>query len=255
MNPTSVDILDSVTPTTPVNMTVTASPSRVTRALLLVIALLVLSHLASEAVATVWSEPVRLRHFFSLNSEAAPGAWFSSLQILLCALLLGVIARQGFMTIAPIYWWGLAIGFGLLALDEGAQVHELFTPMMQALIGNSGISRQGWILVAVPIVAVAGLLYLRFLFSLPRSIAAQFIFGAVVFIAGAVVIELLTSFYKEAEAARSASCQLNGPCGYLYSVMVAAEEALEMLGIAIFANALLKILESMGTQLRVKFSE
>ena len=71
--------------------------------------------------------------------------------------------------------------------------------------------------------------------------------------AGVVVIELLTSFYQEAEAARSGLCRLNGPCGDLYSVMVAGEEALEMLNITIFADALLKILESTRTLLRLKF--
>src|SRR5689334_8851915 len=36
-------------------------------------------HLLSAAASTVWDVPERLRHFFSLNSEANPGAWFSAL--------------------------------------------------------------------------------------------------------------------------------------------------------------------------------
>lgn len=52
------------------------STRRISRGLVSVIVVLLVSHLAGEAAAAAWGEPRRPRHFFSLNSEAAPGAWF-----------------------------------------------------------------------------------------------------------------------------------------------------------------------------------
>ena len=232
---------------------ITISARRISRGLVSVIVVLLVSHLASEAVAAAWGEPQRLRHFFSLNSEAVPGAWFSSLQLLLCAVLLTVIARKGYGNCHPRYWGVLAFGFYFLALDEGAQVHELMTPLVHTFMGRSGIARQGWFIPVIPLVIVIGICYLRFLMRLPRGTAIQFIIGGSLFLGGAFGVEIVTSFYKEAMAAVSSSCQLKGPCGYGYSIMLAIEEGMEMIGITIFANALLHIMPAVLPRSELRF--
>jgi hypothetical protein len=81
------------------------------------------------------------------------------------------------------------------------------------------------------VVAVVALLYVRFLLLLPRKVATQFVIGGLIFVLGVVGIEILGSFFKEAIAATdSASCDLRGDCGFGYTVLVAIEEGMEMLG-------------------------
>ena len=103
----------------------------------------------------------------------------------------------------------------------------------------TGLARQGWVIPGMAVVAIVGLLYLRFLLLLPRRIAIQFAIGGVIFVLGVVGIEILGSFFKESMAAENASCNLKGDCGFSYNLLVALEEGMEMLGITIFANALL----------------
>lgn len=237
------------------NAAIILSARRITTGLVLVIAGLLAGHLVSEAVATAWYEPERLRHFFSLNSEAAPGAWFSSLQLLLCAVLLTVIARKGYGNCHPAYWAVLAFGFYFLALDEGAQIHELMSPLMHTVMGRrTGMARLGWFIPVIPVVIVVGLCYLRFLMRLPRGTAIQFVIGASLFLGGSIGIEIGASYYKEAMAAVSSSCRLDGPCGYGYSIMLAVEEGMEMIGITIFANALLHIMPAVLPRSELRFS-
>src|SRR5262249_20290107 len=156
------------------------SVGRITKGLVLTIALLLIAHLISEAVAALGHEPLKLRHFFSLNMEANPGAWFSSVQLLFCAILLTVIARKGYGNSHPAYWGVLAIVFYYLALDEGAQIHELLTPIANRSLGSH--VRHGWVIIVLPIVAVVGLFSLRFLFQLPRWVAIQFLIGGVIYV-------------------------------------------------------------------------
>jgi hypothetical protein len=231
------------------------SVKRVTRGLLFAVGLLLTLHLLSAAASTVWDVPERLRHFFSLNSEANPGAWFSALQLLFCAVLLTVITRSELGRRHPWYWGFLAVGFYYLSLDEGAQVHELLTPLMHSTTGTAtGLARQGWVIPGMAVVAIVGLLYLRFLLLLPRRIAIQFAIGGIIFVLGVVGIEILGSFFKESMAAENASCNLKGDCGFSYSLLVALEEGMEMLGITIFANALLRLCLEACPKLSVRFS-
>jgi hypothetical protein len=190
-----------------------------------------------------------------LNSEANPGAWFSALQLLFCAVLLTVITRSELGRRHPWYWGFLAVGFYYLSLDEGAQVHELLTPLMHSTTGTAtGLARQGWVIPGMAVVAIVGLLYLRFLLLLPRRIAIQFAIGGIIFVLGVVGIEILGSFFKESMAAENTSCNLKGDCGFSYNLLVALEEGMEMLGITIFANALLRLCLEACPKLSVRFS-
>jgi hypothetical protein len=231
------------------------SVRRVTRGLAFAVGLLLTLHLLSAAAATTWDVPERLRHFFSLNSEANPGAWFSALQLLFCAFLLTLITRSELGHRHPWYWGFLAAGFYYLSLDEGAQVHELLTPLIHSTTGTAaGIARQGWVIPGMIVVALIGLLYLRFLLLLPRRTAIQFVIGGVIFVLGVIGIEILSSFFKESMAAENASCDLRGDCGFGYSLLVALEEGMEMLGITIFANALMRLCLEACPTLSLRFT-
>jgi hypothetical protein len=104
------------------------------------------------------------------------------------------------------------------------------------------------------VVAIIGLLYLRFLLLLPRRIAIQFAIGGIIFVLGVVGIEILGSFFKESMAAENVGCNLKGDCGFSYNLLVALEEGMEMLGITIFANALMRLCLQACPKLRLLFT-
>jgi len=214
------------------------SISRVTWGLVGAAAYFVMAHLVSEAVAELWGEPAGVRHFFTVDAEANPEAWYSTLQLLFCAVLLTIITRSEFGRAHRWYWGMLAAGFYYLGLDEGA--HEALTPLVRTATGiETGIFRMGWIIPGIAVVALVGLCYLRFLFLLPRRTAVQFAVGGVIYITGLIGFEIIGSLYKQRMAA-ARYCIVTGDCGYGYSVIAAVEEAMEMIGITIFANALMQ---------------
>jgi hypothetical protein len=204
------------------------SVSGITKVLFFAIASLMAAYLVSESMVEAGVQTIKLRTFFSLDSEASPAAWFSSLQLLFSAILLTVIARRGYGDSHPGYWVGLAIIFYYLALDGGAQIHELLNPVFRRATGLN--IRTAWVLLAIPIIAVVGLGYLRFLTQLPRKTAIQFAMGGSIFLMGATGVEAIGNVFVNTASAMEPECDFSGYCHYGYRVTVAVEEGMEMVG-------------------------
>lgn len=116
------------------------APVRVLAWLLAVIAMLLLAATLG-AIAylefgrdTIWG----LRRLFDLDEENNVPTYFSSLQLLAAAILLGLIACHEAQIRSPWRWhFGvLAVGFVALSLDEMASIHE-------ALLARLGLSLLG----------------------------------------------------------------------------------------------------------------
>ncbi|MHC5024112.1 MAG: hypothetical protein ACYTGG_09400, partial [Planctomycetota bacterium] len=101
----------------------------------------------------------RVISLFRLDAEWTLASWFSTLLLLLGAVLLGLIAHAtaGAAGRFVRHWWVLSIGFTYLALDEAVGLHELATRPVQALAGTSGWLHFAWVIPAAAIVAVIGL--------------------------------------------------------------------------------------------------
>jgi hypothetical protein len=204
---------------------------RITLGLVLVALVLMALHVGSAAVS--WRQPTSLRDFLSLTTTASLGEWYASVQFLFCAILLTLIARSDFGDTHRWYWAGLAAGFFYLSLDEGAQIHERLTQLMHTA---------SWLLAGLAVVAVVGLTYLRFLLLLPRRTAMQFAIAGGIFVFGVFGPELIGSFHNGVVGGSGGLlCRESLNCGFSSSVMVALEEGMELLGVTIFANALLHI--------------
>jgi hypothetical protein len=201
---------------------------RTTLELIMVALTLMGVHVASAAVS--WRQPARLHDFLSLNTAASLGEWYASVQFLFCAILLTLIARSEFGRAHRRYWGSLAAGFYGLSVAEGAQLHELLTHLMH---------RATWPFSGLAIVAVVGLSYFRFLRMLPRRTAMQFAVAGAIFVLGVFGTDLIGGSQYGAMADLFCRGDLN--CGLGFSVMVALEEGMELIGITIFANALLHI--------------
>ncbi|MEJ2437792.1 MAG: hypothetical protein P8Y35_07405 [Sulfurovaceae bacterium] len=93
----------------------------------------------------------------------------------------------------------------------------------------SGVFYRAWIIPYGIALAVFVVIYVKFLFSLPKNIIFLFIFAGTIFVVGVIGFEILGGLQK----------QLFGVNNILYTFYYICEELFEMVGIAIFNYALL----------------
>jgi len=164
---------------------------------------------------------------FETAAEANIISWFSSLLLLIAGALLLLIARvetHSADTYAR-HWKILAWVFFFLSMDETASLHEeLIVPLRNA-IGTSGIFYFAWVIVAIPLLMLFGLFFLRFLLNLPRKTAIQLGVAGVIFVTGAVGFEMLGGIFHGASG--------------IYRALVVVKETLENLGAGLFIVSLL----------------
>lgn len=231
---------------TPLELSV--APERVLYGLLAVIVMLLL---AGTLGVVAWLEFGHdriwgLRRLFDLDNENNIPAYFSALQLLIAAILLGVVARHEMSIRSPWRWHFvvLAAGFLLLSIDEATEIHGTVLARLGESVAADTFN-WAWLGPGIVIVAVVALSYLRFLLALPRRFGALFAASGAIFVAGAVGAEWVGS-----EIARHMPDRATWP----RQIEVIIEEGLEMVGIALFIYAVLLYIAEAGIELvaRVK---
>ncbi|MEV4631495.1 hypothetical protein AB0J90_35020 [Micromonospora sp. NPDC049523] len=160
--------------------------------------------------------------FLDVDQEHNLPTWFASSLLLFSALVLaeiGITAGRVGDRFAR-HWKVLALVFVFLALDEATQIHEAANVLRDAF-DLTGLLYLSWILVAMPLVVLFALAYLRFLGHLPKPVRLLVLVGGALYVGGAVGMEVVGSVLWD-----------NGP-GYdsmAYAFSTAVEELLEMLG-------------------------
>ena len=157
---------------------------------------------------------------------------FSSALLLMAALLMQRLGQSN-DRIAARDWRLLSKIFIFLALDEALQIHEiLIIPGLRHQVHPALAST--WV---IPYTALALVMLWRFrgfLGSIPRATAARLLRSGAVYIGGAIGMEMVGSF-----AVRSSLIRLHSPW---YGAITGLEEALELLGIILLIDALLRAL-------------
>lgn len=163
--------------------------------------------------------PWLLLQLFDLDEENNIPTWFSSFLLLNNAFFLYLYSgKEGLQK--QFHWSLLAAGFLLLAIDEVAGLHESF---------NSAIDIS-WAIPGAILVLFVGVMFVPFLLSLPRRLALLFILAGFLYVSGAIVVELLSED-MESET-------------LTYSLVVAVEEGLEMIGALLFLFVLMREMRS-----------
>ena len=166
-----------------------------------------------------------IRNLFDVDAEDSIPTWCSTALLLLSAALLFLIASvktreaDGFAR----HWSFLAFGFLLLSLDEVAGLHESLNTVLDF----------SWTIPGAVVVAVIGLLFVRFLWHLPRRTCAGFLVAGGIFVTGAVGVEHSADWYLEAHSMNSLG----------YNLLTGLEEGLEMFGVVVFIGELLHYIE------------
>ena len=157
---------------------------------------------------------------------------FSSALLLMAALLMRRLGHNSNPDAAD-DWRLLSKIFIFLALDEALQIHEiLIIPGLRHQVHPALAST--WV---VPYAALAVILLWRFrsfLGSIPRATATGLLRSGAVYVGGAIGMEMIGSF-----AVRSSLIRLHSPW---YGGITGLEEALELIGIILLIDALMRAL-------------
>jgi len=214
----------------------------VLRVLLIATAVLVCLHGVILVAQFGFGDPkfLRLRFLFDLNREMNVPTLFSTLQLVLASALLAVVSVHARRTKArdPFYWTGLAVVFAFLAGDEFCAWHEKLIEPLRRTFHATGALSFTWVVPysALVLLFVAG--YVRFWWRLPPRTRRLFAVAGVLYVGGAVVMEMVGSKIFTVYGWESLQFELE--------VMV--EEAMEMTGVAVFVYAILCYLgERVGT--------
>ncbi|RYZ56565.1 MAG: hypothetical protein EOO14_12185 [Chitinophagaceae bacterium] len=170
---------------------------------------------------------------FDINGEYNIPALYSASAIWFSAALLLFIHRLEKKVGTPkaYYWRHFAYLFIFLGVDELASIHEIFgrfAPMIWERFPALQISRK-WIIPFSPVILAMAVYFFRFYILLSKENRMRFTIAGLVFLSGAVGIEILGEWYAN---------QYDMPPVFRgYSAIV--EEGCEMLGIVLFIRALL----------------
>lgn len=175
-----------------------------------------------------------LVELFNLDIERNIPTFYSTLLLLISASLLMVITKHVKANSRDhlLQWTALTIGFLFLSYDEAFSLHERLVAPMREIIGmkSLGVFHFAWVVVALIILPFLGLFFLRFLLSLPATWRKRFLLAGTIYLGGAVGMELIGGWYVE-------RVYRDG----FYYILATIEESLEMIGVIIFIDALIKV--------------
>lgn len=169
-----------------------------------------------------------------LGSDSSIPTWWAAVTLLACAGLAGVV--RGIERAAGSrysrHWAGLALGFLFMSVDEVARVHERVGDAAAGVLpAFDGAFFYTWVVIALPLVGLVALTYARFVVALPPRTRGWLVAGGVLFLAGALGMEMVN-------AAQESAAGTADTLGYGVGTVV--EEALEMAGVAVLMAALLR---------------
>ena len=184
-------------------------------------ALVSLLGLAAEIGEYGFGAPEKLVELFSLSYEANVPTWYATVLLFSCAATLAGHANAADLDRPR--WWLLAAAFAYISLDEAIEIHE-----HAGFFETHGVLYFSWIIPAAGVVLGLGLFYLPFLRRLPPPTRVRFVVAGVVFVAGALGMELPLGWWTEA----------HGDDTLGYGLIDWVEETLELIGASLFLRAL-----------------
>ena len=142
-------------------------------------------------------------------------------------------------------WQILTLGFLYLTLDEGASLHEKLMTPIQNLLGDNmpAYFYFTWVIPALVGVVFLAVLFMKFLKSLPRKTGIGFTLAGIVYVGGAIGMELLGGSYASQF----------GLDNFTFNLLATIEETLEMFGVVLFIRTLLSYLQATYPGLRLWF--
>lgn len=178
------------------------------------------------------------------NLEANLPTYFSSLLLMGNGFLLALIgSRYKALGQKFWHWYGLAAIFIFLAFDEMIQIHEQLRAPMEGLFNTSGLLYFAWFIPYIAVTIIIAIAYFKFMMRLPKKILKLFIIAGMLYVGGAVGMEMLGGWHAE----------IHGEKTITYALMYSFEELLEMSGAAVFMYALISYITEEFKNFKLKF--
>jgi hypothetical protein len=157
-----------------------------------------------------------------VDSEESIYTWLSIVVLFANALAMALVASSRAVAGRRdvLHWRFLACGFAALSLDEAVSLHEKLADPMIAAFHPTGVWSVGWVVPAAIGSFAALLLVLPFLLRMPWTVARALVAAGIVFVGGAVGMEMLSGLLI------GAPDQLS----FEYRELSALEETLELAG-------------------------
>jgi hypothetical protein len=237
-------------------VSITVSPRKVRNVLLLIVAAIAAAGLLTVLYVYLLADEELERTYlqrayfllFDPRGELSLADWFSTLGLFACAVLAALItlitrARRGPYLL---HWIVLSLILLLLSADEAVSFHQRASEVIRDhLLPHPGVV-EPWLYLAAALVLVYGLAYVRFVLDLPRQIRRLFVLAVAVFVAGAAGFELIEGILLNTVEPSKNNLR--------YALVATTEQFLEMLGIVIFAYALMLNLSSVEESVGVDFA-
>jgi hypothetical protein len=153
------------------------------------------------------------------------------------------------------HWQAIALIMLALSIDELVALHEL----LGAVTGLQSQFYFGWVIVVAPLAALLALSFIPFLLRLPRMIALILIVSGVIYLSGAVGLEIAAGKIVES-IVQTPRPEMTPEHWALiarnpaYLLEVALEESFEQCGLIVFIYGALRHLSQSGAVLRAGFS-
>lgn len=117
-------------------------------------------------------------------------------------------------------------------------------PVREAL-GTSGFLYYAWVIPFGLITLVIGAIYLRFLIRLDKTTRYLFIFSGMIYVTGAIGMEIFEGKINEQ----------GGYMNFSYVLLVTVEESLEMLGLSIYIYAAVNYIKLSTQTVKIKLCD
>lgn len=169
-------------------------------------------------------------YFFNFGSEANLPTIFNVFLLLFTSIIIFLIFLNiKTNIIIRKYWLGLFFLFLYLGADEGWVIHERLTTSLRDLINF----KYAFFITAPFLILPVVLIFIRFLFLIPKNLIKWIIIAATIYLLGAAGFEIISMLYKKAYGG-----------GFILEIISTFEESIELLGIIIFIKFLLKYIKS-----------
>ena len=124
-------------------------------------------------------------------------------------------------------------------MDEAASFHERTMQPLRQLFDLSGLFYYAWVVPAALCLLVFGLLYMRFTLALPRRTMVIFVLAAVMYVGGAMGVEMISAAYNTSTGHASLRDAPLVGIDVTHDLIGVGEESLEMLGMVTFFYGLM----------------
>lgn len=187
-----------------------------------------------------------IKNLVDLDYEGTIASWFTSIQLFLIGLFFLLKKRliKSTDSPSPLFFLLVGCGFIFLSLDEAASIHENVNRLLRhfdflpRFKGKHGL----WMIVYIPIGVVLALTVFRSIIQMwhrYRKITKIMAGGMIIFILGAIVLEVISYQYLRIGSTPSSYT-------FIYALEVGVEEFLEMFGtsLTLYGSALMLLHKS-----------